>query len=67
LNLVYFQMEKFVVVDVDADCEVEALVSLVDNFEIVKLDGGVSTSMKSVCLESLPTIIRWIYDWSLSF
>jgi len=55
-------MEKFVVVDVDADCEVEALVSLVDNFEIVELDGGVGTSMKSVCLESLPTIIRWIYD-----
>lgn len=51
-------MQEFVVVDIDADGEVEALVSLIDDFEVVELDGRGSTSMKSVCLESRPTIIR---------
>lgn len=60
-------MEQFVVVDIDADSEVEALVSLVNDFEVMELSGRWGTSMKSVCLESLPTIMRWIYDCSLSF
>lgn len=53
-------MQEFVVVDVDADCEVEPLVSFVDDFEVVELGGDMGTSMKSVCLESRPTIMRWI-------
>lgn len=63
----YFQVQKFIIIDIDADCKIEALVSLIDNFEVVELSGWGSTSMKSVCLESRPTIIRWIYDCSLSF
>lgn len=58
----YLQMQKFIIVDIDADREVESLVSLVDDFEVVELSHPIITSMKSVCFESLPTIIRWISD-----
>ena len=58
----YFQVEKLVVVDVDAEGKVEALVALVDYLEVVELAAGTTTSMKSVCFESRPTIMRWIYD-----
>jgi hypothetical protein len=60
-------MEEFVIIDVDADCEVESLVAFVDDFEVVELGGGGGTSMKSVCLESRPTIMRWIYDCRRTF
>jgi hypothetical protein len=32
-------MEQFVVVDIDADGEIKALVSFVDDFEVVELSG----------------------------
>lgn len=60
-------MQEFIVVDIDADCEVQSLVSLVDYLEVVELPTNTTTSMKSVCLESRPTIIRWISDCSLIF
>ena len=53
-------MEELIIVDIDADGEVEALVSLVDDLEVVELGREGTTSMKSVCFESRPTIIRWI-------
>jgi len=63
----YLKMEQFVVVDVDADSKVQSLVSFVDDLEVVELDERGSTSMKSVCFESRPTIMRWIYDCSRTF
>lgn len=33
-------MEEFIVVDIDAECEVETLISFVDDFEVVELGRG---------------------------
>lgn len=63
----YLKMQQLVVIYVDADCKVEALVSLIHDLEVVELHVATITSMKSVCLESRPTIMRWIYDCSLTF
>ena len=63
----YLEMQQLVVVDVDAHREVQPLVSLVDYLEVVELGRKGSTSMKSVCFESRPTIIRWIYDCRRTF
>lgn len=60
-------MQQLVVIDIDAHSKVQTLISLVNYLEVVELNRGASTSMKSVCLESRLTIIRWIYDCSLSF
>ena len=51
-------MKELVIIDIDANSEVESLVSFVDNFEVMELGYSWGTSMKSVCLESLPTIMR---------
>ena len=54
----YLQVQQLVVVDVDAEGEVEASVPLVDDFEVMELRSGVGTSRKLVSLELLITIIR---------
>lgn len=59
-STLYLQVEKFIIVDIDADREVKSLVSFIHYLEVVELPHGKSTSMKSVCLESRPTIILWI-------
>ena len=57
----YFQMQKFVIVDINTKGEVQSSVSFVDDFEVVQLSvKKVDTSRKLVCLESRMTIILWI-------
>lgn len=60
-------MKEFVVIDVDAEGEVETGIPFVDDFEVMELDVGESTYRKLVYLDPRMTIILWISDWSLIF
>jgi len=61
-------VKQLIVVDIDTESKVEPGIPFVNDLEVMQLILlNKSTSKKLVCLESLMTIILWIYDWSLTF